>query len=223
MNKRRKQRLNARKRETQHPGAYVREYVIPKGMSVKDAASVLGIGRPALSNFLNGNSSLSPGMATRLEKAFGSDRKQLLELQAAYDRNAKSANENTLAVRAFVPTFLTIKARQIEDWAGRIDARSHFPVLIRKLVYSSGNDLVRVDFPGYDNSQRQGSDGFVESSNATPWIPEGRTYWELGTNQAPAIKAENDYASRLISVDPEERADGTFIFVTPRNWPGKVS
>jgi len=45
-------------------------------MSVKDAAKRLGIGRPALSNFLNGKSALSPEMAVRLEKAFGADRKQ---------------------------------------------------------------------------------------------------------------------------------------------------
>jgi plasmid maintenance system antidote protein VapI len=43
-----------------HPGTYVREKVIPVGMSVKDAAKRLGIGRPALSNFLNGKSTLSP-------------------------------------------------------------------------------------------------------------------------------------------------------------------
>ena len=56
-----------------HPGTFVRETVIPGGMSVKDAAKRLGIGRPALSNFLNGKSALSPEMALRLEKAFGAD------------------------------------------------------------------------------------------------------------------------------------------------------
>ena len=54
-----------------HPGTYVRETIIPPGMSVKDAAKRLGIGRPALSNFLNLKSSLSPEMAVRLEKTFG--------------------------------------------------------------------------------------------------------------------------------------------------------
>jgi addiction module HigA family antidote len=66
-----------------HPGSYVRQTIIPSGMSVKDAAKRLGIGRPALSNFLNGKSALSPEMAFRLEKAFGADRKQLLDMQAA--------------------------------------------------------------------------------------------------------------------------------------------
>ena len=56
-----------------HPGSYVRENIIPVGMSVTDAANRLGIGRPALSNFLNGKSALSPEMAIRLEKALLAD------------------------------------------------------------------------------------------------------------------------------------------------------
>jgi addiction module HigA family antidote len=207
-----------------HPGTFVREHVIPQGMSVKDAAKQLGIGRPALSNFLNGNSALSPQMAVRLEKAFAADRKRLLDMQSAYDRHRQSAGEKDLAVRAFVPNFLTIKARQIEGWAdNQIDARTHFPVLLRKLVHSTGHDLRQVDFPGYDNAERKGSDGFVEAGTANPWVPEGISYWEFGTDQRPGRKAEDDYHARLISIGPKERANKTFVFVTPRNWPDKVA
>ena len=56
-----------------HPGHFVRENVIPSGMTVKEAAKRLGIGRPALSNFFNGHSALSAKMAVRLEKAFGAE------------------------------------------------------------------------------------------------------------------------------------------------------
>ena len=207
-----------------HPGAYVRETIIPAGMSVKDAAKRLGIGRPALSNFLNGNSALSPEMAIRLEKAFGANRKRLLDMQVAFDRQKMSSGEKEVAVRAFVPNFLTIKARQIEDWAdSQIDARTYFPVLLRKLVHSTGIDLSQVDFPGYDNAQRKGSDGLVKAGAATPWVPEGSSYWEFGTNQNPDAKSESDYSARLSTVDTAERANSTFVFVTPRNWPGKIA
>jgi addiction module HigA family antidote len=193
-------------------------------MSVKDAAKRLGIGRPALSNFLNGKSGLSPQMAVRLEKAFGADRKLLLDMQATFDQQVVRLGGKEVAVRAFVPNFLTIKARQIEGWAdSQIDARSHLPVLLRKLVHSTGNDLCHVDFPGYDNGQRKGSDGFVEGGSATPWVPEGRSYWEFGTDQNPSTKAKKDYAARLDSIDHIERAKSTFVFVTPRNWHGKIA
>ncbi len=207
----------------QHPGTFVRQNVIPSGMTVKDAANRLGIGRPALSNFLNGRSALSPEMAVRLEKAFGADRQRLLDMQSAHDLQERQVGERAVAVRAFVPSFLTITARQIEDWAGQIDARTHLPVLLRKLVQSTGNGLLRVDFPGYDNAQRKGDDGFVEASAATPWVPEGLSHWEFGTNKESRVKAENDYSSRLISVGRPERAKSTFVFVTPRNWAGKTT
>lgn len=206
-----------------HPGAYVRANVMPEGMSVREAANRLGVGRPALSNFLNGRAALSPEMAVRLEKAFGADRQQLLDMQAACDQHEQRAVEKHVAVRAFVPSFLTIKANQVERWAdSQIDARTHLPVLLRKLVHSTGSDLRHVDFPGYDNAERRGNDGFIEAGASTPWTPEGKSYWEFGTTESPGTKAENDYRARLKSVKATERATSTFVFATPRNWPSKA-
>lgn len=202
-------------------GEYIRRNVIPAGMSVKEAAKRLGVGRPALSNLLNGNASLSPEMAVRLEKSFRADRQKLLGLQVAAERARQRDAEKTVAVRRYVPNFLSIKAHQIETWADRLDARQLLPVLLRRLVHSTGHDLRRVDFPGFDNAERRGSDGIVEADSATAWVPTGKSFWEFGVNSAPQTKAEKDYAARVKSVPAAERADATFVFVTPRNWPGK--
>lgn len=189
-------------------------------MSVKEAAKRLGVGRPALSNLLNGNAALSPEMAFKLETAFGADRQKLLDLQA---RVVGRADEKVSAANVYVPNFLTIKARQIADWAeGNIQVRQHLAVLLRKLVYSTGIELREVGFPGYDNAERRGWDGCTEARVATPWIPEGRTCWEFGTDRNPRAKAHADYVARLASVPAAERAQCTLVFVTPRNWPGKV-
>jgi len=211
-------------KKTMHPGSYVREKIIPTGMSVKEAANHLGIGRPALSNFLNGKAALSVEMAARLEKVFGANQQQLLIMQSEYDMQERRKDLNAVSIKAFVPNFLTIKARQIVGWAeNHIEARTHLPVLLRKLVNSTGDNLLKVDFPGYDNAQRKGSDGFVESGAATPWIPAGRSYWEFGTEKNPTKKADKDYSDRCISVDEIERKKSTFVFVTPRNWGGKTA
>src|SRR5438309_970732 len=69
-----------------HPGLHIRDNVLPKKMAVKEAAKLLGVGRPALSNLLNGNADLSAEMAARLEKVFGASQKELLEMQAAFDQ-----------------------------------------------------------------------------------------------------------------------------------------
>src|SRR5437016_7727277 len=99
-----------------HPGIYIKDKVIPPKMAVKAAAKLLGVGRPALSNLLNGNAALSPEMAARLEKAFGVGQKELLQLQADFDQYQQRSRSQTLAVRAYVPSFLKITAKEIEQW-----------------------------------------------------------------------------------------------------------
>ena len=201
-------------------GQYIRNHVIPAGMSVTEAAARLGVGRPALSNLLNGRASLSPKMATRLQRAFGADREELLQLQAAEDGERIREDEKAVAVRGYVPNFLTIKARDIERWADSIDARSHLAVLLRKLVHATGRDLTRVDFPGFDDSERPGRDGRVEAAAATAWIPQGASDWEFGTSRKPRRKAECDYRKRL-QLPLAEREQRAFVFVTPQRWPDK--
>ncbi len=207
--------------EVPHPGQRIKSEVIPAGMPVKKAAELMGVGRPALSNLLNGNAALSPEMALRLEKAFGVKRDVLLQMQTAYDEQQTRHREKEIAVRAYAPSFLEITAAQIEAWADKISSRAELPALLRKLVLSTGANLAKVDFPAYDNAQRHGWDGYVETDTATPWIPSGASGWEFGCNQNPKQKAEDDFAARVAGVSESERKNLTFVFVTPRNWPGK--
>ena len=203
-------------------GRFIRQQVIPAGMTVTEAARRLGVGRPALSKLLNGRAALSQEMALRLESTFGADRARLLDLQADADRDRRRVADRAVAVGTYAPSFLTIKARQIVDWAaGNIQAREHLPVLLRRLVHATGRELRHVDFPGYDNAQRHGWDGWVEAGAATPWVPEGKSGWEFGVDRRPAAKAERDYQARLHTIPPGERAKCAFVFVTPRNWEGK--
>lgn len=205
-----------------HPGFFIKDHVLPAGLSVKAAAKLLGVGRPALSNLLNGKAALSSEMALRIEKAFGASQKELLQMQAKFDEHQTRNQEHGLPVRAYVPSFLKITARDIEQWVnGNPEARSLLPVLLRKLVHSTGQGLSHVDFPGYENAERKGWDGRVDAAAATPWIPLGKSGWEFGCDADPRQKAERDYAARIATVPADERADINFVFVTPRNWSGK--
>lgn len=207
-------------RELVHPGVYVRQHVIPQGMTVTKAATLLGIGRPALSNFLNGRASLSQGMARRLERAFGADREHLLDLQTQYDGRDEAVRTHVVSGR-HAPTLVEIKARRIEDWADTARAREDLPALLRRLVYTTHENATRIDFPAFDNAQRHGWDGEVEATAPTPWIPDGRSLWEFGCEKPPLRKANEDYGKRASKVPHGERRDATFVFVTPRNWPRK--
>ncbi|MGH6616671.1 HigA family addiction module antitoxin [Sphingomonas sp.] len=69
-----------------HPGTTVRQDCLEKnGLSVTDAARVLGVDRQTLSNLLNAKSGISPEMAIRLEKAFGTPAREWLVLQLEYE------------------------------------------------------------------------------------------------------------------------------------------
>ena len=205
-----------------HPGTYVKNHVIPPKVAVKEAAKILGVGRPALSNLLNGNAALSPEMAARLEKAFGANAQQLLRLQAEFDQFLQSAITPKLAIGAYVPPFLKITAKNVENWAvGNLEARSLLAVLLRKLVNSTGQDLTLVDFPGYDEAERKGWDGRVDAGSATQWIPVGKSGWEFGCNEDPKKKADKDHSARVKAIPPNERAEMHFVFVTPHSWDAK--
>ncbi len=69
-----------------HPGLTIKHDCIEAlGLSITQAAKGLGVSRQALTNILSGKSSISPEMAVRLEKAFGSTATAWVRLQANYD------------------------------------------------------------------------------------------------------------------------------------------
>ena len=83
-----------------HPGRVVRHDCLePLGLSVKAAARVLGVTRQALNNLVNGKAGISPEMAIRLSKAFGSTAETWLRMQVAYDLAAARKKGSKIKVR----------------------------------------------------------------------------------------------------------------------------
>ena len=83
-----------------HPGLIVRHDCLePLGLSVTEAAKVLGVSRQALNNLVNGKAGISPEMAIRLTKAFGSTPETWLHMQLAYDLAAARKHESTIKVQ----------------------------------------------------------------------------------------------------------------------------
>ena len=69
-----------------HPGRIVRQDCIePLGLTITAAAKALGVTRQALNNLVSGKAGVSPEMAVRLSKAFGSSPEMWLRLQTNFD------------------------------------------------------------------------------------------------------------------------------------------
>ena len=85
-----------------HPGAIVRyDCLEPLGLTVTEAAEVLGVTRQTLNNLVNGKAGVSAEMAVRLSKAFGSAPEFWLRLQMNYDLAEVRRHEANIDVKRF--------------------------------------------------------------------------------------------------------------------------
>lgn len=83
-----------------HPGLSVRHDCIePLGLTITEAAEVLGVTRQTLNNLVNGKSGISADMAIRLDKAFGGDAETWLQMQMAYDLAQARQHEDEIKVK----------------------------------------------------------------------------------------------------------------------------
>ncbi len=88
------------KRNPPHPGFSLRHDCLePLGLTVTEAAVALGVTRQALNNLVNGKSGVSPGMAIRLARAFGSTAEAWLRVQMAYDLAVARRHEGAMDVK----------------------------------------------------------------------------------------------------------------------------
>lgn len=71
----------------------------PLGLTVSDAAAILGVTRQALSMLVNERTDLSSEMALRIEKAFGPRMDHLMRMQLAFDLARQREREKTLHVK----------------------------------------------------------------------------------------------------------------------------
>lgn len=87
-----------------HPGLSIKMNCLePLGLSVTEAATVLGVARHTLSRVLNGHAAISPEMAIRLEKVGWSNAEFWLRRQAAYDLAQARKREDAIKVEGYEP------------------------------------------------------------------------------------------------------------------------
>ena len=83
-----------------HPGLSVKHDCLePLGLTVTQAAQVLGISRRQLSDLVNLHAGISPEMAIRLDKAFGGGAETWHRLQSTYDMAQALKHADRIKVR----------------------------------------------------------------------------------------------------------------------------
>lgn len=120
---------------------------------------------------------------------------------------------------------ILINENQLDEWvrANARDAQGLIVELVWRLIAASCPKPRERRFPLGDSIGQHGPDGLLDSDfSFEPFVPEGRSFWEIGTGLSAANKATSDY-NKLTEVVPEDiRKESSFIFVTPlsgrRDW-----
>jgi hypothetical protein len=109
-----------------------------------------------------------------------------------------------------------VTASDLADYANTKDSEAVIPELIWMLVKESAAGLTMCRIPYGDSINQPGWDGLVETEGGfRQFVPQEKSFWEIGTGGDPQGKATEDFTKRTRKMKPEERQEATYVFVTP--------
>jgi hypothetical protein len=113
---------------------------------------------------------------------------------------------------------MLLTENQLDTWV-RGNAREAQGVIVElvwRLAAASSPRPKERRFPLGDSIGQHGPDGVLDVDYPfDPFVPEGRSFWEIGTGENPADKATEDYNGLVSGIPIDERTQSTFVFVTP--------
>ena len=115
-----------------------------------------------------------------------------------------------------------ISALQLEVWARSLSSESQLPGLISDLIRASVEDISSMRFPSGDKGRVRGFDGNLQCQSESIYVPKGRSFWEIGTNEDYRSKASSDIKKRSEEVSLEERKKTSYLFVSPWTWDSSI-
>jgi len=120
-----------------------------------------------------------------------------------------------------------ITANDLNNWVKTQskDAQQFMPELVEKLIYAivkNHHSITQMRIPVGDKTYLHGYDGVVDSSEIIYFVGAGISVWEIGTNDDPKAKAEQDFNNRIKKEGWIDKKKAIFVFVTPLTWNGAI-
>ena len=112
-------------------------------------------------------------------------------------------------------------ASDISNWSNQPDANHQLPDLVRRLILATVSELSHLDMPSGSAVWLPGWDGTLTAKTGNTWVPNSTSAWEFSCRSDAGTKASEDYRKRTRDPKGISIAASTFVFVTPRQWPGK--
>jgi hypothetical protein len=120
---------------------------------------------------------------------------------------------------------MIITENQLDTWVrgNAISAQGIIVELVWRLVAASSPKPKDRRFPLGDSINQHGPDGILDVDlGFEHFVPEGKSFWEVGTGLDAHNKATSDYNGLAKDIPKDIRLKSTFIFVTPlsgrREW-----
>lgn len=111
-----------------------------------------------------------------------------------------------------------VQAADLDRYSPARESQAVVPELVYWLVKQSVPPPSVCRIPYGDVVNQPGWDGLVEIDQAfLEYVPEGASYWEIGTGADPKTKASTDFTKRTEALSDEDRAKSSFVFVTSRS------
>ena len=111
-----------------------------------------------------------------------------------------------------------VRRQHVSNWANQLDARSGIVELVRRLVEETCEGPVRAEFATDEGIDLGEFDGLVCAKDATRWVPDSRSVWELSTRRDVGTKANEDYRNRVAAPSGWSMSETTYVAVSLRAW-----
>ena len=219
-------------------GRRVRSARLTLGLSQARVAEICGLSVPYVSRIEQGKGNPTIAALGALAEALGMPLAELVDGAPGTDEAPAASTEPTgnCAVPpsgdgvsgdgasaggnrgSYVPKGLRVERGDLLAWASTEGAGLKLPELVRRLIRETAPDSTRTDFPSGTGAQSGGWDGLVECDGAHPYVPKGRSGWELSTDRNAQRKANSDYKKRRDGVPAGERAAMAYVAVNCGPW-----
>jgi hypothetical protein len=116
-----------------------------------------------------------------------------------------------------------ITTAQLDAWGRTRTSATELPGMVSDLVRATAPDITAIRFPTGEKGQVRGFDGVLDSSIEALNVPQGRSYWEFGTEAGYQAKALKDFKKRTNQLSASDQAEATLVLVTPFTWDSSIS
>lgn len=115
----------------------------------------------------------------------------------------------------------SIDSKDLNEWSGYPECKSALPLLFRRLLIATTNEVTGLDIPAGSSVNLDDWDGKFELKTDTPFLKKGSYLVELSCSSGVKKKADDDFNKRTKATKKGERSKTTYVYVTSRSYRNK--